>query len=286
MSTCESQVAREGKETGSPGWREGRSDEDIRAVGFAASLVACTVVATNAQAPMGALAIDERRVDQWGWAVDHETAEAAGAAALRECGAGCSVVSTFAGCGAFAADQNAGSTAYGWGDSYASADVARKRALAECGSRGGTACIVRAWGCNGPVAEEALGLGGTAQQQIQQALRAAGYDPGGADGLVGPRTRAAIRSWQRSGGARETGYLDGPAAAALLSGGAARRASASGPGMPAGSGTQQTAAAATPSAELERLFWQSIMASTDPADFEAYLEQFPSGVSGGSPRTG
>ena len=32
------------------------------------------------------------------------------------------------------------------------------------------------------------------------------------------------------------------------------------------------------SAELEVLFWQSIGSSTDPADFEAYLEQFPNGV--------
>ena len=33
---------------------------------------------------------------------------------------------------------------------------------------------------------------------------------------------------------------------------------------------------ATP--EQENLFWQSIMNSTDPADFESYLEQFPNGV--------
>ena len=39
---------------------------------------------------MGALASDERRVDQWGWAADHETANAAQTATLRECGAGCS----------------------------------------------------------------------------------------------------------------------------------------------------------------------------------------------------
>ena len=33
-----------------------------------------------------------------------------------------------------------------------------------------------------------------------------------------------------------------------------------------------------PTAELDGLFWQSIMNSTNPADFEAYLEQFPNGV--------
>ena len=31
-------------------------------------------------------------------------------------------------------------------------------------------------------------------------------------------------------------------------------------------------------AEQENLFWQSIANSTDPADFEAYLEVFPNGV--------
>ena len=33
---------------------------------------------------------NERRGDQWGWAVDYETADAAQSTALRECGAGCS----------------------------------------------------------------------------------------------------------------------------------------------------------------------------------------------------
>ena len=64
-------------------------------------LVACLFlcVAAGAQTPVGALAIDERRDDQYGWAVDQETPAPARAAALRECGAGCSVVLTFARCG-------------------------------------------------------------------------------------------------------------------------------------------------------------------------------------------
>ena len=33
-------------------------------------------------------------------------------------------------------------------------------------------------------------------------------------------------------------------------------------------------------AEQDNLFWQSVMNSTNPADFEAYLEQFPNGVFG------
>ena len=45
---------------------------------------------------------------------------------------------------------------------------------------------------------------------------------------------------------------------------------------PAASATGQQPAAATP--EQENLFWQSIVNSTNPTMFEAYLEQFPNGV--------
>ena len=238
------------------------------------------------QTPVGALAVDERRGDQWGWAVDYKTAGAARARALRECGAGCTVVLTFARCGAFAADQDAGSTAVGWGESYASAADAQRVALSECSARGGgSGCVVRAWGCNGPVVEEGLSLDRAARRQVQLGLQAGGFDPGGADGLFGPRTRAAIRNWQTSRGARATGYLDGASAGAL------RTASASGaavaqvalPGPTVATAVQPQASpaggAAPPvSAELEGLFWQSVMNSTNPAEFEAYLAQFPNGV--------
>ena len=242
---------------------------------------------SSAQSLVGALAIDERQGDQWGWAVDYETTAAAQAAALRECGVGCSVVLTFDRCGAYAADQDADSTAVGWAEAYASTVTARQSALAECRSRGGgSGCIVRAWGCNGPVVEQRLRLGRAARRRIQQGLAAGGFDPAGADGLFGPRTRSAIRRWQSSRGARSTGYLDEASAAAL------RTAGASGPAvaeaapsaLPGVAETQQpssagAAAAATEgAAELEGLFWQSIMNSTNPADFEAYLTQFPNGM--------
>ena len=238
------------------------------------------------QAPVGALAIDERQGDQWGWAVDYETAAAARAAALGECGAGCSAVLTFDRCGAYAADQDADSTAVGWAEAYGSATSARAAALSECRARGGgSGCVVRAWGCNGPVVEEGLGLDRSSRRQIQLGLQAGGFDPGGADGLFGPRTRAAIRDWQTSRGSRATGYLDGAAAEALRTAGASSSAVAqvAGPGPTVGTAAQPPASpagAASPpgSAELDGLFWQSIMNSTNPADFEAYLQQFPTGV--------
>ena len=233
---------------------------------FVAAVLALVAFASSAaaQSPMGALAIDQRQGDQWGWAVDYETTAAAREVALRECGTGCSVVLTFDRCGAYAADQDNIATAFGWGESYASADGARQRALAECRSRGGSGCMVRVWGCNGPVVEEELGLDRAARRQIQQGLQAGGFDPGGADGLFGPRTRSAIRGWQASRGGRATGYLDAAAVAALRSAAGSRPAVAA--AGPAGTSAQ------------EDLFWQSIMNSTNPAEFEAYLRRFPNGV--------
>ena len=254
------------------------------------SLVVSGLVATASlavgQGPVGALAVDERQGDQYGWAVDYETAAAARAAALGECGAGCSVVLTFDRCGAYAADQDADSTAMGWAEAYDSAASARAAALSECRARGGgSGCVVRAWGCNGTVVEESLGLDRSSRRQIQLGLQAGGFDPGGADGLFGPRTRAAIRAWQTSRGARATGYLDGATAEALRTAGAAGPAVAQvvRPGPTVATAAQPPAspagAASTPaSPELDGLFWQSIMNSTNPADFEAYLQQFPTGV--------
>ena len=101
------------------------------------------------QAQWGALAIDSRQGDQWGWAIDHTTLQAAEERALSECGRGCTVVMTFRNqCAAYAADTQAGSTAYGWARAQTGAD-ARSTALSECGSRGGTSCTVRVWGCSG-----------------------------------------------------------------------------------------------------------------------------------------
>ena len=243
-----------------------------------------------AQTPVGALAIDERQGDQYGWAVDYETAGSAQSAALRECGAGCSVVLTFDRCAAYATDQDADSTAVGWAESYSSSAAAQQAAVGECSSRGGgSGCIVRVWGCNGPVAEDGLGLDRAERREIQEGLQAAGFDPGGADGMFGPRTRAAIRSWQSLRGVRATGYLDGATVAALRPSipvqptfrqrePVAAVSSARAPAASAPSSAAQQQASPPASSETELVFWQSIVNSTDPADFEAYLEVFPNGV--------
>ena len=113
--------------------------------------------------------------------------------------------------------------------------------------------------------EAALGLDRTARRRIQRGLAAAGFDPGPADGMFGRATRTAIRRWQAARGARSTGNLDGAAAAVL--GAPVGSAASAGGGGPASTQLQQ-----------ETVFWQSIQGSTDPADFEAYLELFANGT--------
>lgn len=97
----------------------------------------------------GALAIDGNQGDQYGFSYNYGSMQEAEQRALSECGYGCSIVLRFeSGCGAYAADQNYGSSAYGWGTA-SSGGEAQSRALSECASRGGSSCMVRSWGCNG-----------------------------------------------------------------------------------------------------------------------------------------
>ena len=58
------------------------------------------------------------------------------------------------------------------------------------------------------VVETELGLGRDERRRIQRALSSAGFESGHPDGLFGPRTRAAIREWQKAQGLEPTGYLD------------------------------------------------------------------------------
>lgn len=63
-------------------------------------------------------------------------------------------------------------------------------------------------GLAGQAASQAASQAATSSydvMRIQNALRVQGYDPGPADGVVGPRTRAAIRRYQADQGAQVTG---------------------------------------------------------------------------------
>ena len=81
----------------------------------------------------------------------------------------------------------------------------------------------------------------------------------------GTARREALDECERSGGA----------ACEVLNVYCVADSAATSPAAPADA-QQAPVPQATP--ELEGLFWQSIMDSTNSADFEAYLEQFPNGV--------
>ncbi len=111
-------------------------------------LLLCAIAVSTQAHAAGAIAIDSAKGSRWGVAYDHPNMASAERRALNECGSGCKVVLRFPkGCGAYAIDRARGSTVYAWaGDNSRAA--AERHAMAGCRSRGGTQCIIRAWGCN------------------------------------------------------------------------------------------------------------------------------------------
>ena len=71
--------------------------------------------------------------------------------------------------------------------------------------------------------EAALELSFQDRSLIQWGLSAQGFDPGPADGVFGPRTRAALRAWQEKNEMAVTGYLTSFAAVTLKAAGKAGR---------------------------------------------------------------
>ena len=55
--------------------------------------------------------------------------------------------------------------------------------------------------------EKGLGLDLEQRRLVQMGLAAAGHDPGGVDGMLGGKTRRALRAWQESKEVEATGYL-------------------------------------------------------------------------------
>jgi hypothetical protein len=97
----------------------------------------------------GALAIDSNTGKQYGFASGYQSTNQAEQRAMQECGSGCQVVLRFNGCGAYAADQSRGSTAYGWAHA-SNGPTAQSLALSKCQAQGGSAssCKIRSWGCD------------------------------------------------------------------------------------------------------------------------------------------
>jgi basic membrane lipoprotein Med (substrate-binding protein (PBP1-ABC) superfamily) len=101
---------------------------------------------TPAQAT-GALAVGHCSVD--GYSYDHASVQEAADAALNQCGPGCRIVLTSNGaCAALAVDHASNCGAEGWG-SDRERKIAESMAITECVSRGGTACGIKRWVCDG-----------------------------------------------------------------------------------------------------------------------------------------
>jgi peptidoglycan hydrolase-like protein with peptidoglycan-binding domain len=80
-------------------------------------------------------------------------------------------------------------------------------------------------------------------EHIQKALKENGHDPGRIDGRMGPRTRAALRAYQKEEGLKATGRLDDATRAKL-----ARREGVSGTEQRPGRSSTKTGGDAKPSA--------------------------------------
>ena len=217
---------------------------------IAASMIisACPV---HAQDAYGSIAVGHtayRGSVAYGFAWNHVTKDEAREAALNACraggGADCVERAWFQnGCGALAVDQHGNGGAKG----AMTRDQAEARALQTCEARGGSGCAVVGSQCASPggdagtwsgseqvlaapevevddqraeVQTEAVevrdeSLSREQRVNVQQGLAVLGFAPGPADGLFGPKTRAAIWDWQDAKGLDATGYLTREQAEAL-----------------------------------------------------------------------
>src|SRR5918992_885682 len=92
---------------------------------------------------------------------------------------------------------------------------------------------------------------------IQEALKTKGFDPGAADGVIGPKTNQALREFQKSNNLQATGRIDEKTASALgvsagtgsSSSSMGKESTAPGKGSPSGS---SPSTGTPPSSSLEK----------------------------------
>jgi peptidoglycan hydrolase-like protein with peptidoglycan-binding domain len=85
--------------------------------------------------------------------------------------------------------------------------------------------------------------GGNSEQvkAVQQALKDKGHDPGDIDGVMGPKTQAALRDYQQKEGLKATGRLDAETSAKLgVEGGKTSSASPSSPAASPSTGSSSS----------------------------------------------
>lgn len=122
--------------------------------------------------------------------------------------------------------------------------------------------------------EAALQLDVSERRRVQRALAILGHDPRGIDGVFGPGTRAAIRSWQAAEGLAQDGYLDSRQLERLLATADARAAA-----------LEQEAAARQAEADAaDRDYWRDTGRGGDEVGLRAYLDRYPDGLFAGVAR--
>jgi peptidoglycan hydrolase-like protein with peptidoglycan-binding domain len=85
-------------------------------------------------------------------------------------------------------------------------------------------------------------------KRVQEALASQGYDPGPADGKLGPKTTEAVKRAQADKGINATGKLDQQTVAALSSGDSSRSSSSSSSSAPAPRSSESSSSGAGGSA--------------------------------------
>ncbi|MEC7764698.1 MAG: peptidoglycan-binding protein [Pseudomonadota bacterium] len=117
-------------------------------------------------------------------------------------------------------------------------------------------------------AEAALNLNQAARRQVQRNLALLDHDPRGIDGIFGPATRAAIRSYQSANGYSVTGYLSRDMLTRMTAQADERAAQ-----------LEREAAERQARQEREdRRYWNQIGQGQDEAGLRAYLDRYPDGL--------
>ncbi|MGH7393184.1 MAG: peptidoglycan-binding domain-containing protein [Candidatus Rokuibacteriota bacterium] len=78
----------------------------------------------------------------------------------------------------------------------------------DASSGGATSDTMKSDKAEGAMKGHAAGAKRSQVRAAQQALKDKGHDPGGVDGVMGPKTQAALRDFQKAEGIQTTGRLD------------------------------------------------------------------------------
>lgn len=238
------------------------------ATAMAVALLLLPAAPAHARDAHGAIAVGQTAYGDsvaYGFSWNHAAKDKAIEAAMNACraagGTTCTELAWFRnGCGALALDRYGGAQ----GRSAMSRDRAEARAMKSCETAGGSGCALVEAACASPGGEPGTWSGSESVDRppeeepgaaageraerpagaddapeealtreervlVQRGLAALGYRPGPADGMFGPRSRSAIREWQKAKGIEATGTLTREEAAALAAAGAPGQAASPDP---------------------------------------------------------